>query len=127
MKILRLIVGGCLATSCAASPDVPAQDVATAALEQSLSSAQNAASSRSVFLVQTRYNPARCDCPPYEIFVYDAWQRVWMTGNQNTLKNLEDFGKQSRAAASTLEIRGRLLQSSKLSRENVRFFIFEAD
>lgn len=127
MKVLWLIAGGSLAASCAASPDLPAHEVATTALEQSVGAAQSAASSPAEFVALTRYNPARCDCPPFEIFVYDAWQRVWMTGDQATLKTLNEFSRQPRSAVSTLEIRGRLLQSSKMSQDNVRFLVFEAE
>ncbi len=39
---------------------------------------------------ELRYNPAPCDCPPWELATSDGWIRVALRGDAETLETLQE-------------------------------------
>ena len=39
--------------------------------------------------MRVRLNPAKCDCPPHEVFLWNHWQRVFVDAAEETLQPLE--------------------------------------
>lgn len=49
-----------------------------------------------------RYNPAGCDCPPFELRVEDRWVRVELVESEDPARPLPDFIAQCKAEAASL-------------------------
>lgn len=121
--ILFLLVLGSYA--CSSAPEIPADQVARMGVENGVVAAAEASEDIGVVETKIRYNPARCECPDYEVFLYGGWKRVFLTGPLNTVSEL-----QNRMTSKSLEIArvsGRLTDATRLSRENVRFEVFELE
>ena len=75
-----LVLCGALAmvAGCGAAIVNPASTMETAQrrVERSVSRAASSAQSADAFEAQLRFNPARCDCPAWELLVGDRWVRV---------------------------------------------------
>ena len=74
---------GCGTTGAALKGEQQREGVASASvqLEASVltaSLAQRGAIGRSARMVLGRFNPATCECPPYEVFLSGRWERVWL-------------------------------------------------
>ena len=48
------------------------------------------------YRVPARYNPARCPCPDYEVFVYGRWVRVDLEGPPPVMSKLSTFEEAKR-------------------------------
>jgi hypothetical protein len=72
--VRALVLCSALATvaGCGAAIVNPAQR----RVERSVSRAASSAQSADAFDAQLRFNPARCDCPAWELLVGDRWVRV---------------------------------------------------
>lgn len=72
-----------LAAGCRSAPDTPDPSPSKVALErsrdlvaQSTERAFETSDSRKSYTVPVRFNPARCQSPPFEIFAHGQWTRV---------------------------------------------------
>lgn len=122
LMLVLLVLGSC---ACSSAPEIPADQVARMGVENGVMAAAEASEETGVLETHIRYNPARCECPDYEVFLYGGWKRVFLTGPLNTVSEL-----QNRMTSRSLEIArvsGRLTDTTRLSRENVRFEVFELE
>ena len=74
-----------LAWSTACAPSGPPTRPSSAAmLQEKLNALEEVRSS------ELRYNPAPCDCPPWELAIPDGWLRVALRGDAETLETLQE-------------------------------------
>lgn len=125
MRNLVFVLGVGLVAGCASGPEIPPGEVANRRVEQGLIQAQQSVGNISLVRTKARLNPAPCDCPDYEVFLYHGWLRVYLTGSSSLLAGLERSVEE--APLSTPAVSGRLLDSSRLTRNNVKFSVFELE
>ncbi len=53
-------------------------DLATQRVHQGLTRGYDASNAVGPATLQVRYNPAPCECPPYEVFAYGGWTRTFV-------------------------------------------------
>lgn len=84
MKLLAL-VALLIISSCASGPTVSPQELAhtrsRALVHRSVEQSERASDGEDLWEVSARHNPARCECPDWEIRVRSQWERVWLEGD----------------------------------------------
>ena len=124
MKYLVLIIGG-MCMSCASGPEIGPNEAANRHIDQGLVQAQRSASNITQVQTRVRLNPAPCDCPEHEVFLYEGWLRVYLTGPTSLLAALDR--RIADAPLSMPLVSGRLTDGSRLTRNNVKFGVFEVE
>jgi len=125
VRIMVFVIGVVLFAGCSSRPEISPGEAAYRQVDQGLVQAQRSVSGITRVQTQLRLNPAPCDCPDYEVFLYEGWMRVYLTGSSALLSGLES--RLTEAPLSTLAVNGRLLDNSRLTRNNVRFSVFELE
>lgn len=114
---------------CASGPDrTPRDEAIVEASEEVLVGVEVGATSaneRPGYRVLLRHNPSRCPCPDYEIFVFGAWERVWIDGSEAALARVEAF--RDSGEQRTMAIRGVLTTERRPSERQVVYPVFEIE
>ena len=73
-----------------------------------------------------RYNPARCACPPFEIFAYGRWVRVIFDGDERAMNGLAEYQTREKRtpSLSTYTVRGRFASKMTPGENNVLYRTF---
>ncbi len=104
-SVLVLMLGLCLwslgAVGCATDPVDRAMARSAGAVHDGLRRAQLETEDPQAFALRARYNPCRCPAPDFEIYLYGAWRRYLLEGDEDLLAALQ-------AEAQTLELNGHL-------------------
>ena len=118
--------GLALLSACSSAPEITVNEEATleatAELENSREAGDLAANDRAAYDVPIRFNPSRCPCPDFEVWVYGAWQRVWLEGSPEAVKTAETI---ARTGGGESTIRGTLTAAERPSARNVNYPVFE--
>ena len=119
MRVWVTLLLGMMLVGCSGAPDKsPLQeslDLTRSRVDSGFENANDAAEGLDAYTVQLRYNPARCDCPDYEVEVYGRWVRAFVTGPPTLLNNLERFAEDVAQGQrrSDLEVKGRMAGERK--------------
>ena len=93
---------------------------------RSVDAAHDTAESVERVVTLLRWNPASCDCPDNELFLYGHWTRCEIGGDESPLANLEAFVTRADAVSvgSFLRVEGQLLDEEE-ERAGRTFCVFE--
>jgi hypothetical protein len=115
-----------MAFGCASGPEItPSQEAALEAaadLESARVVGDVAANDRTSYSLPIRFNPSRCPCPDFEIFVFGAWQRVWLDGAPDAVQKARTIARTGGGAGN---VRGVLTGATRPSTRSVNYPIFE--
>ena len=131
LKYLRILASTALMVGCSSTPEIPPDELALGAsqdvIQSGLIAGDEESNQQDLYTVTARYNPSRCDCPPFEIFAYGRWLRVYFEGSIRETRVIEDFARKSQegSAGKYLRLRGRLTQESQRSKRNTIHPVFE--
>ena len=120
-----------LGLGCASTPDkapaVISFEKSRSGVWSSHESALETAEAANAYDVKLRYNPARCDCPKYEIEVYGRWVRVYLIGPTPQLAAVDRFAAEVEKTNRGPETgaRGRLTSGERKSSRRVAYPVFE--
>lgn len=80
------------------------------------------------FDVPVRYNPARCDCPDYEVRIRGRWLRAYIEGDEELMTRLERFSARAEDdPQAQMVLRGWLTADTRRSSREVSYQVFEAE
>ena len=87
------------------------------------------ADSADAYNVNARFNPARCDCPDFEFEIYGRWVRAYPAGSANVMATLQRFSERvaSEDEVSDIVVTGRTTGSTKPSKRNIEYPVFEIE
>lgn len=130
MKRVPIILGLLASIGCASAPELPkdvrASRAATVRVQASVESADEEAGALDAYEISVRYNPARCDCPDFEVEVYGGWQRAYIVAPPRVETRLEEFRKSSDSLRE-LALNGRLTTTTRRAETGVDFPVFEVE
>jgi hypothetical protein len=113
-------------TGCSSGPEVTGDQEAvveaSGEVEASRETSDLAANDRVAYDVPIRLNPSKCPCPEHEVWVYGAWQRVWLDG---TPDNLQQARTVARTGGGKSTVRGALTTLTRPTERNVSYPVFE--
>ena len=93
--------------------------VVTAAL------AQSAAIARAPRSVLGRFNPATCECPPYEVFLGGRWERVWLEDGGDAGGGAMAGRLAEGTGLSIYALQARLTPSARTAPNEIEYRVFE--
>lgn len=89
MRLSLLLAAVCVLAGCRTGKGDPV-DVATIRVEQALMKSVKTSTQSGPAELRVRYNPAPCDCPPYEVFAYGRWMRAFIDGDSPAVAALQN-------------------------------------
>lgn len=120
-----LALSGC-ASAPAPPPAVLAGEAAETRIERSIELADEDVNGLEAYDVPIRYNPARCDCPDFEVEVFGRWQRAYIVAPVQTRTRLDDFAESEQSLAE-LTVRGRMTTTTRRAESRVSYPVFEVE
>lgn len=98
-------------SSAPSSPGKPPKEVAVSATQEALfaglEDALEESDDQDSYRLQLRYNPTRCESPPYEVFARGRWQRAYLNLDQDALAPLIEALKTPAAQQDILEVNAK--------------------
>ena len=130
MNARLAILAGLTLAGCASAPETPPGELASRAATSRLASgielAGEEANGLEAYDVPVRFNPARCDCPDFEVEVYGGWQRAYIVAPPPTRTRLDGFAQSGQPLAE-LTVRGRLTATMRRAETRVSYPVFEVE
>jgi hypothetical protein len=78
------------------------------------------------YFVRVRFNPAACDCPDFELHVFDHWERFYVQGPDAVLQQLERLAGEGSDPTRFLTLKGAIGSGSETASTGVEYRVFEA-
>ncbi|RDV36192.1 hypothetical protein DV096_20335 [Bradymonadaceae bacterium TMQ3] len=100
LTLAQALLWGCSSTG---TPLERAAQIADRALREGVREAESPEASQGAVGFVGRYNPCRCEAPPFEIWIYGRWERVELLSKDDVL--VEALLTQARASDESAEFR----------------------
>lgn len=110
-----VMLQACAGAQSAGEPTFAQLDGASSAVRRAVVRGAEAVASEDDVVVRARYNPAHCDCPAWEVLLWDRWVRVALVPSREAGSWVDRF-------ASTAFVEGDLLVLTGLREVDERVF-----
>ncbi|MFB6264003.1 MAG: hypothetical protein ABEL76_10330 [Bradymonadaceae bacterium] len=113
--VLLMALGLAASSGCKTSngntvpPDRRALDRSIRLVAEGRRRARSASNSLDAYDLRARFNPPRCEAPPFEVYAHGRWNRVFIAAPKKVDRKLQKFRERATGdqAFATLLVRGR--------------------